>query len=92
MTVRQLDAVMDSAELSEWLAFDNLYNLPDEFFLAEVLSQVVARVSGNRTRPGDFVPYFRPEVVVQSTDSMLAQFVGWAAAHNFKVARDGEGG
>ena len=49
----------DSRELSEWLAFDSAYGLPDIYFLTGQLCTTIARVFGGKCRPEDFVPFFR---------------------------------
>jgi hypothetical protein len=61
MTVRELGARMDAAELAEWLAYEGEYGLPDGYFVAGVLGPVVANTASekNRKTAADFVPYFR---------------------------------
>jgi hypothetical protein len=74
MTVRQLLDSMDSAELSEWLAFDRAYTLPDDYFLAGVLGPAVTApyAKGEPPGPGDFVPFFRPPSREQSWEDQRA--------------------
>jgi hypothetical protein len=58
--VRQLLAEIDSAELSEWLAFDRIEPLPDSYWQAGMVAATVANVMGSgkgrRRRPEDFMP------------------------------------
>lgn len=42
-SVRELHESMDSAEISEWLAFDRAYNLPDAHYLAATIGQAIFR-------------------------------------------------
>jgi hypothetical protein len=59
-SIRDVETGMDSAELSEWIAFDNVYGIPDGYFVAgQVCALMEALVTG-KGHPADHVPYFRP--------------------------------
>lgn len=82
-TVRQLLAEMDSAELSEWLAFNSEYNLPDGFFVAATTSMAVARsIGGSKVEAGDFAPIFRVPAREQTAEEAIARLRAFSAAHN----------
>jgi hypothetical protein len=85
-------AEVDSAELSEWLAYEQAYGLPDGYFVTGQTCAVAAAAAGaKRPNPADFVPYFRDQkrLIRQSTDQMLSMFGGWAERHNERIRRDG---
>jgi hypothetical protein len=88
MTRAELLARCDSAELSEWLAFDSAFGLGDGH---EIVGQICATVgrsfSGAKVEPADFAPIFRPQAApgssrVQSPEEMLARMKRFSAAHN----------
>lgn len=54
-TVAKLEREMSSAELTEWVAFDREYTLPDAYFVA---GQICATLAGRS--PADYVPFFKP--------------------------------
>ena len=55
-TVKQLLAEVDSAELSEWIAFDQVEPLPDPYWQAGVIAATVANSAGGRRGGGSFGP------------------------------------
>lgn len=60
MTRAEILARMDSAELSEWLAYEAVFGLPDANLLAAILAPLVARVGGAKKPAAEhFVPLFR---------------------------------
>jgi hypothetical protein len=62
VNVRDMLEGMDSNELSEWLAYDNIYGLPDAYFVAgQVCATLVSVMTGKESNPADFVPFFRPQ-------------------------------
>jgi len=59
MTVAELGQRMSSAELSEWIAFDRLYGLPDSYFVAGTICAALDSLMAEKPRPvSAFVPYF----------------------------------
>jgi hypothetical protein len=53
---------LSSEALSEWIAFDNLYGLPDVYFMTGMICSLLANVfgsKGTKATPADFIPYFR---------------------------------
>lgn len=60
MTRRELLARCDSAELSEWLAFDNSFGIPDGYTVAGVVAPAIANAYGAKPAlsAADFIPYF----------------------------------
>lgn len=80
---------MSSRDISEWIAYDNLYLLPDPYRAAAGTSQVVAASMGGRRLPvAEFMPT-RPPVKrdVEPTESGAAKFEAFARAHNAKIER-----
>ena len=73
----------DSAELSDWLAYEQVYGLPDAYFIAGTLAPLLAvPPKGERLTAADFVPYFdavrrqarardRPQTGREMRDAML---------------------
>lgn len=62
MTVRELHAKLDSAELSEWLAYDRIEPLPDSYWQSALIASTVANAmgSGKKTHKlADFLPVRR---------------------------------
>jgi hypothetical protein len=81
MTVEQLGREITSAELTEWLAFEQEYGLPDAFFAAGVVAPASANAFGGKTRASDFIPYYAAEASDRkrakgrmSSAEMLANF------------------
>lgn len=59
MSIRQVEA-LGSDEISEWMAFDAEYGLPDEYFaVAQTCTLMNNLWSKKAAEAGDFVPYFR---------------------------------
>ena len=85
MTVGELGRRMDSAELSEWLAFEQAYGIPDAYFITAQVCTTVARIMGAKVDGGDFVPYFRKDARRRmSGDEMFSLFKAFAARQNAK--------
>ena len=73
----------DSVELSEWIAYDKYYHLPDEYWLAGLIASTIAnanRAKGQKPyEVKDFMPK-RPvirqseEQIRNHLDSLLGQF------------------
>jgi hypothetical protein len=91
MTHRELLGRMDSAELSEWLAFDNEFSLPDHYTTAGLLSAVIAGTvpGAKRVSPADFLPYFKAGAAGpkrrQTPAEMKARMMQVSAAQNARV-------
>ena len=61
MSVRQLLAETDSAELSEWMAFYRLEPPENGYWQAGIIaSTFVGVMTGKRTKPEDFMPQPSP--------------------------------
>lgn len=55
-----------------------------------VVSAVVSAWGGKGARPSDFFPSLRPkEPEGQDSNALRALFVGWAKAHNARLAKNG---
>jgi hypothetical protein len=82
MTVRELHERLDSVELSEWLAFDCEYGLPDAYFATAQLGKaVMAPWAKSPPAASDFVPFFEPQAPArQSTAQHKAFFLKLAEA------------
>lgn len=79
MTLGELQSRMSSAELSEWVAFDEEYGLPDAYFLALTLGIATLRPWTDRPiRPQDIVPYFAPPRKQQTVADHKRLFSGFA--------------
>lgn len=96
MTVRELLERIDSAELSEWLAYDRIDPFDDGYWQAGMIAATVANAmgSGKRTyRPADFMP--RPARQREQTpaemkvvmESAIARHVAALAAQKPKKRR-----
>lgn len=69
---------MGSDELSEWVAFEQEYGLPDVYFAVAQLSKaVLAPWAREPVRSEDFVPYFAPPRRKQTVAEMKARFAGF---------------
>jgi hypothetical protein len=52
-----------SPEISEWIAFDNIYGFPDIYCLIAQLARAVNAPYGKESlKLGDLVPFFKPDV------------------------------
>jgi hypothetical protein len=60
-TRAELRESLTAAEWDDWLRFHTEYDLPDAYMTTGVLGALVASVAGNKARPEDFVPYYRPD-------------------------------
>jgi hypothetical protein len=76
MTRDELLSRVSSSELTEWLAFEAEYDLPDIYFLVAQLSRGLASASwaGGGSRVADWVPYFAPPRKRQTTADHKAFF------------------
>lgn len=84
MTVRELLDRMDSQELSEWLAFDNVEGIPDPHYGPAVVASTIANAHGARTSIADFYPV-QPETPPQSIEEQKAALYAVFAAHNARL-------
>lgn len=84
MTVRELGDRMDSAELSEWLAFDRVSPLPDPWLIGGIQAATMRNTfRGKRDRaakPEDFIPRRKAGPKRQSDAQMKAICRAWAAS------------
>jgi len=90
MTVRELERRMDSHELSEWLAYDQLDVIPDLYWIGAQICWVIASTmsSGKRRYTiADFIPRARPSPRILSGDVAYAIWQGIKAAQNEKLKR-----
>jgi hypothetical protein len=56
-TVRELEHSIDSTEISEWLAYNQLDPLPDSNWQTGLLASTMVNLwSKTRTKPEDFIP------------------------------------
>lgn len=61
-TVDELLRSISSAELSEWIAYDQLERLPDPYEIGGIVASTVANtVAGAKTTPSDFIPRHVPK-------------------------------
>lgn len=78
MTVGELGRRMDSAELSEWLAFDRVEGIPDPHWQTALIALLIARTMGGdrRAQLEDFLPRREPlpEAKPQSTEEIASFF------------------
>lgn len=82
-TVRQLLSEIDSAELSEWLAFDCAYTIPDAHFSAATVAMAVtSSMTGARVTAGDFATIYKAPPRVQTSEEAVAILKAFSAAHN----------
>ena len=63
-TVAELGRDADSAELSEWVAFDRIWPLPDPWLQTGVQASLAANLGKSprdhkRYKPSDFMPLYR---------------------------------
>jgi len=80
MTVRELLDRMDSAELTEWMAYALLEPLPDPWQQSGILCALLANLwsSKGRFRPEDFIPRPRAAAPRQTADQQWAIMRGFA--------------
>lgn len=80
--MRQLLSEMDSEEVSEWMAFDQLEPLPDVSWSSGMVAATMCNLWGKRTKPfkpNDFMPVYRqtkthsPEQDMALLDAMIAR-------------------
>lgn len=61
-TVRQLLSEMDSQELSEWMAFDQIEPLPDPYWASGMVASTMCNLWGKRSKPykpKEFMPTYQ---------------------------------
>lgn len=82
MTRGELMGRMDSAELSEWMAFDRICPLPDPWTIHGHLCALLWALSGQKKKaePADFIPASRPPRRAQSPAEIEARLRAWTAA------------
>jgi hypothetical protein len=88
MSVRELRLRMDSEELSRWLAYDQLDQVPDHVLIGGRVASVVANaMSGGHHRycPEDFTGRVRPKPRILSGDAGKALFQGVSAMQAAKT-------
>jgi hypothetical protein len=79
---------MDSHELSEWLAYDQVDGVPDAYWICGKLCQtIVGSFAGKKTQVDDFIPRERPVRIV-SGDSAKAIMQGVTVAQRMKADRE----
>lgn len=79
-TVEELGRSMSSTELSEWLAFESAYGLPDVYFQTAILASTLECLWSEKPRkPSDVIPFFRDDAVGQSPAEMLGRLQAIAA-------------
>lgn len=84
--MKQLLSEIDSAELSEWLAFDCEYTIPDAHFSAATVAMAVTRsMTGAHVTAGDFALVYKAPPEVQSAEEAVARLKAFSAAHNRKL-------
>ena len=77
-SVRELRRSMNSEELSRWIAYDQLDQIPDPVMLAARIMSVIANAMGSgkvRYTPHDFTGRRLPRARVQSPEAMRAMFI-----------------
>ena len=73
-TVKELLASIDSDELSEWAAFDQIYPLPNHWLMTARICRTIMAASGNYKRVPDeevFIPAARRKP--QTQEQMMAE-------------------
>ncbi len=66
-TLRQAGEDYGGDELPFWTAWEELYGLPDGYFVAGLICSTFAqRLTGEAVGPDHFIPYFRREVPPQT--------------------------
>jgi hypothetical protein len=56
-TVRELEASIDSSELTEWMAYNQIEPIPDSNWHTGLLASVMCNLwSKSRSKPDDFIP------------------------------------
>lgn len=83
---------MDSRELSEWIAYDNIEPFEDGYWQAAMIASVLVnsqRVKGPRAKITDFLPVRRDSRKRQTPAELESAFRAFAIAHNTKKAANG---
>jgi hypothetical protein len=79
---------MSSAELSRWLAYDQLDQVPDPVLIGARVACVIANVLGRgRYSPHDFTGRLRPKPRVMSAEVARAIFKGVTRMQETKTSR-----
>ncbi len=85
MTVGELLDRMDSAELTEWMAYNQLEPLPDPWLQTGISTSMMVNLwSKTRCKPEDFIPRARRSRR-QSVEDQLAIFRGIAARQDARA-------
>lgn len=90
MTVGELLDRMDSAELTEWMAYNQLEPLPDPWYQTGLTTSMMVNLwSKTRSRPEDFIPAPRRRRR-QTVEEQLAIFQGIGAVQNAREKAKGK--
>ena len=85
-SIREVEA-LDSREVSEWMAFDNLYGLGDgHAVIGQVCTSVYRAMTGAKVGPADFAPVFGAGMRKQSPAEMFAMMKATADVQNAREA------
>jgi hypothetical protein len=78
---------MNSEEMSRWLAYDQLDQIPDPVLIGGRIASVVANVMtvGQKFTPDDFTGRMRPKPRILSGEAGRAYFQGLTAAQQIKA-------
>jgi hypothetical protein len=78
-TVWELERSMDSAEVSEWMAYNQLDPLPDQAWQTGLICSTMVNLwSKGKTKPDDFIPRVR-QTRRQSPQEQFAIMQGLAS-------------
>ena len=69
-----MEATTSYREWLGWIAFQELYDLPDGFMTTGRLGATVGALVGGKSAPVDYVPYLEPPPAARSNASMRAAF------------------
>jgi hypothetical protein len=88
MTVRELFARMDSAEFTEWMAYNEIEPFGDEWRPSATVAAILANANSTGTtfHAEDFMPV---KSTPQTTSVTAQQLIEWAKSHgnNHKPSR-----
>lgn len=86
MSKRRLLEEFNSNDLSELLAFDRLYTLPDEHYTASTVSLTVAKSMGSsKLKLEDFAPIYKAPKRRPTAEEVLAIFRGMQVTRKARV-------
>jgi hypothetical protein len=89
-TVEDLGAALSSAEMAEWIAFDNLYGFPDLYYQTAMICSTLEGIWSEKPRPVEkIVPYFGAGQPGSSDDDLAARFKIIAAQSAARAGRNG---